>query len=310
MNPMLFKAPSVNLLYQSLCESLYYRPHYQCAPRGERVKEILDCCLLLTNPRDRIITLPGRSMDLSYLAGELGFYFSGRDDLSIISYFSKFWNKVSDDGKTVNSAYGKRLFIEAQGGMSQFQYAFYCLMKDKDSRKAIAMIYKEKDTNTRTKDNACTLSLQFFIRDNALHCITTMRSNDIWRGLPYDLPFFTLVQELMLVELKQVYPDLKLGSYAHRAHSMHAYEKHFADVRKIADDTHHSETSRPMSPATRNTWKGMEWLSDTVIALSCKEPLKTKGGSKKDELSSEIFSMLSGTSKWNKDITEARREGR
>jgi thymidylate synthase len=46
-----------------------------------------------------------------------------------------------------------------------------------------------------------------------------MRSNDVFLGLPYDVFNFTMLQELMAVEL-----GIELGSYIHFAASLHLYE--------------------------------------------------------------------------------------
>ena len=44
--------------------------------------------------------------------------------------------------------------------------------------------------------------MQFFVRSGALHAITHMRSNDIILGSPYDIFFFTMLQEMMAVALE------------------------------------------------------------------------------------------------------------
>jgi hypothetical protein len=70
------------------------------------------------------------------------------------------------------------------------------------------------------KDIPCTLSIQFFIRDGRLHCVTTMRSNDIWLGLPYDIFCFTCLQRLIAEALK-----VPTGFYIHQAGSLHLYAR-------------------------------------------------------------------------------------
>jgi hypothetical protein len=55
-----------------------------------------------------------------------------------------------------------------------------------------------------------------------------MRSADAVWGLTYDLFSFTLLQEMMLNELRSSgMDDLELGEYIHTAGSLHIYERHF-----------------------------------------------------------------------------------
>ena len=71
-----------------------------------------------------------------------------------------------------------------------------------------------------TKDLPCTISLQYLIREGALHCIVYMRSNDLWLGFPYDVFCFTAFQTKLAMEL-----GVKLGTYTHIAGSLHLYER-------------------------------------------------------------------------------------
>ena len=54
-----------------------------------------------------------------------------------------------------------------------------------------------------------------------------MRSNDIIFGMCNDIFNFALFQQLMLNELREIYPDLELGSYYHQAGSLHLYDMHY-----------------------------------------------------------------------------------
>jgi thymidylate synthase len=205
--------------------------------RGLHTKELLNTQLVLQNPRLCLLKSKARALDFRYLIGELCFFLSGSTDLAFISHYSKFWNSISDDGVTVNSAYGFRLFakqLSATGTNTNFKYALACLIEDKTTRKAVMTIYDARTDSKKSGDNPCTMYVQFIIRNNALNMIVNMRSNDIWLGLPYDMPFFALVQEMMLITLRDVYPDLQLGWYEHNAMSFHAYARHYESLEKVA----------------------------------------------------------------------------
>lgn len=224
-----FKHDNLNELYYGLCNVLLNDPEYIVKPRDLKINELTNVIIKLTNPYDRIITIPERKINMRYLIGELCFNLSCSQDLNFISHYSKFWNKVSDDNIKVNSAYGYRLLREMSNHISQYGYALECLHTDKDSRKAVMTIYNKTD-NKKSKDNPCTMYLHFLIRNNELDLLVYMRSNDIWLGLTYDIPFFTLIQEIMLIELRHTYHNLRMGNYIHNVGSLHLYEKDFSEV--------------------------------------------------------------------------------
>ena len=101
------------------------------------------------------------------------------------------------------------------------------LEKDKDSRRCTIVIGQPYHKTKNWHDIPCTQYLQVFIRDNKLHLGVNMRSNDIIFGMCNDIFNFALFQQLMLNELREIYPDLELGSYYHQAGSLHLYDMHY-----------------------------------------------------------------------------------
>ena len=119
---------------------------------------------------------------------------------------------------------------------SQMNNAYIQLIRDKNTRKAVIQLATPDDSKN-SKDNICTIYLHFFIRDNKLILKTQMRSNDIWLGVPYDIAFFTLIQEMMHVSLLEKYPTLECGSYYHSVDSLHIYSNHYTDLFKCVNET-------------------------------------------------------------------------
>ncbi len=239
-----FVSSSTDKLFYMLNKELLRSPDNRTTVRGYVTHELVSAKVILTNSYNRIVTLKDRNIDMAYLIGELTLYLEGSNKLDDYTYYSKFWNKVSDDGETINSAYGKRLFkgydIELSDSIdwydSQFMYVISRLKSDKYSRKAIMVIYDKADAFD-SRDNPCTSSLQFLIRDNKLHCIVNMRSNDLYLGFTYDVPFFTFVQEMVLISLQETYPDLIMGVYTHNVGSLHIYARNFKVAMSLTDDT-------------------------------------------------------------------------
>lgn len=222
-----------NTIYYDLLKSLLEKPEYVITNRkGSTVYENLNQSIHLTEPKHCFATC--RDMSLKYLEGEIDFYLSGSPFLEDIVKHSKFWEKVTDDGRSINSNYGKLLLHDRNyHNYTQFEYARDMLLRNHDSKKAVMAIYN-KDNAHKSNDNPCTMYLQFFIRENHLLLFVKMRSSDIWYGMPYDVPFFVLIQYLMLRVLQQEgYPTLAMGDYHHQSGSLHLYDKDL----KVATET-------------------------------------------------------------------------
>ena len=199
-------------------------------------------------------------MSMPFACGEFLWYLRGSNRLEHIEYYSKMYPKFSDDKTTVNGAYGERIF---GGSFSQWEQIKSILQKDPDSRQAVIAIYQPRDVFSSSVDIPCTCVLQYLIRDNALHCITYMRSNDIFLGMPYDIFSFTMLQELLSCEL-----NVKLGTYTHMVGSLHIYEKNFNILDSI--DTKIERLSYIMPQMTKNTIKP----SQISLILDLEESLR------------------------------------
>ena len=90
-----------------------------------------------------------------------------------------------------------------------------------------------------------------------------MRSNDIIFGFCNDIFNFALFQQLMLNELREIYPDLELGKYHHHAGSLHLYETHY-DMRDniLMDQCFSSEKSYELNP-----WITRKYIEENSMTL-------------------------------------------
>jgi thymidylate synthase len=182
--------------------------------------EVLNAVTVIEDPTRGIIQSSIRKMPMRYAVGELMWYFSGNRDLSAIQNYTSAWDRMSDDGKTVNSNYGWCIYHKY--GFDQWEYVKEMLTKDPNSRQAVLHI-KTAD-NKPSKDVNCTVCLQFLLRDGKLNATVYMRSNDIWMGFPYDVFSFTAMQCRMAMEL-----GVGIGTYTHIAGSLHLYERNAID---------------------------------------------------------------------------------
>jgi thymidylate synthase len=194
--------------------------------RNLNTKEIYPVCIELTNIRKRCTTLQQRKWNLIFGIGEFAWHARGSNRLKDIEYYSRNWVNVSENGLTIReSCYGNKIFGESQN----WQKLLDELRNDRGSRRAVINLYDSRNTlGQNLNDVACTLSLQFLIRNNKLDLVVTMRSNDIIWGLPNDIFFFTILQEYLALIL-----GVEPGKYYHQVASMHIYSRHFFLMDKI-----------------------------------------------------------------------------
>jgi thymidylate synthase len=215
-------------VYQTALNDVFYNPEYTTAPQSLKIKEVTNAALVIQDPRYSLYENKRRSSQFKYIAGELVWYFTGRNDTKFISSFAKFWNSIDNGDGTVNSAYGNLIFKERnEYNYTQYLWALESLANDRDSRQAILHFNKPSHQWKNNKDFVCTLTGIFQIRDNRLNFTVDMRSNDLILGTPTDVAFFCLLQEQMYNHLKSYYPRLEMGTYTHIVHSLHIYERHF-----------------------------------------------------------------------------------
>lgn len=196
----------------------------ESSPREKKIKELMNVSFCITDPKSRIAYVNGRGkgFNLCYAIVESLMLVNSRNDLRYFSLFNENIKNFSDNGETLRGCYGSRI--------SSYIGDIICkLRRDNDTRQAVLSIYhNDYDIDAKTKDVPCTETLQFFIRDNLLHMIVNMRSNDILWGLPYDVFMFTSLQEVIANTL-----EVDLGCYYHNVGSFHVYEEFYEVVENI-----------------------------------------------------------------------------
>ena len=234
-------------VYSKAMNMLLNNYEYKTAPRGLDIHECLNVGLYIENPTLNLFKYEDKSLTLptGYVKKEMCLYLLGSDDARDFSKASKFWDNIKTKQGRINSAYGNLIFNKSlKDGRSQFDWAFDCLKNDKDSRQAFMRYNNTCHQYDGNKDVPCTFIQGFHIRNNKLHSTVEMRSNDIIKGTTYDIPSFILFQRLMLLRLRDVYPDLEMGSMTHQAMSFHLYSTDFELVEKRLQSQIHS-TSYP-----------------------------------------------------------------
>jgi len=120
------------------------------------------------------------------------------------------------------------------------------LRTDNDTRQAVVVIPRPTGD---TKDEPCTVSFQFLLRDGELHLIVSMRSSDAWLGVPYDTFTFTQLQNCVAGAL-----GVPRGEFIINAGSAHLYESNVADALAVLTADHHDTLQSPALPGFPPTW--------------------------------------------------------
>lgn len=250
--------------------------------KGENI-ELTGVMLELENPRARLSRSEKRGKPFSCL-GELLWYLSRTNDLSFIQYYIPAY-RYSADGDKVWGGYGPRLFD--WNGINQFKNIVDRLSRNPSSRKAVIQLFDGQDLVEPHNDIPCTCTLQFFVRDELLHMLTTMRSNDIYKGFPHDVFCFTMLQEILARTL-----GLEMGNYKHCAGSLHLYT---ADEEKAAEFLGEGwqSTLYPMPPMPGgDPWPSINLLMEAEAAIRLKGVDAVDFSSGIDAYWADLFRLL------------------
>jgi thymidylate synthase len=220
------------LTYPSATHAWYHALQYiveqgdPAKPRGLETKEILHNSVGF-DMHYPIVNSPARLLNYKFMAAEAYWILSGDNSCAGIVPYCKNISKFSDNGHVFAGAYGPRY-------VSQLDYVVETLANDHDSRQAVIEIWRERPDPS--KDIPCTLSLTFMIRDDTLHTSVTMRSSDVWLGLPYDFFNFTMMSILVGIKLQPKYfSDLKLGYLYWTGVSSHLYKTNYEGAKQVLD---------------------------------------------------------------------------
>lgn len=203
---------------------------HQTAPRGVATLELLPVAFTINDPRRRYVSLPPRRWSIVYAIGELCWHLRGSSLVDEIAYYASKWRKIAGNATEITgSNYGAKIFKGHEGAPSQWNRVINQLCADSDSRRAVLYFSGTGgETSPDSMDIACAVSLQFLIRDGKLDAIASMRSNDAMLGLPYDVFFFSMLQEMAATSL-----GVDVGKYNHVAGSLHLYESDLALARDV-----------------------------------------------------------------------------
>jgi thymidylate synthase len=209
-----------NVVYRNLIKEAYVNgTEEEC--RGYKTKELI-ANMSEINMNFPLVTCLERKLGYRFAIAEAIHIITGSNRVDDLKPYSAIIDKFSDDKVHFFGAYGPKI-------VDQIEYIGRTFKKDVFSRQAVINIWREKPAVSN--DIPCTLSLQFLIRQDGfgtyrLNMIDTMRSSDIWLGVPYDWFSLSMVATYITLYLRKTIPELfklQLGTFFMNAGSQHIY---------------------------------------------------------------------------------------
>jgi len=142
----------------------------------------------------------------------------------------KIWQQVASTKGLINSNYGWCIYSEANH--KQYWSVLLELLANRNSRRAVMIYTRPTMHQDYCKDGMsdfmCTNAVQYLIRDNKLHAVVQMRSNDVVFGYKNDRYWQSVVQDRLLEDLnKKADEKYQKGDIIWNVGSLHVYETHF-----------------------------------------------------------------------------------
>ena len=218
-----YEAVSADDVWRMVSTDLIESPEHESTTRCGDTLEFLQCALVILDPRARWVLSRRPAYNPAFGLVEFIWIFNGENDGDVL----RFWNpKLSDftgSSKYLHGAYGYRL--KKRFGIDQMQRAYLILKSNPTSRQVVLQIWDPRCDlpdelgKPASLDIPCNVSSLLEIRDGRLYWTQVMRSNDVMRGLPYNIIQFSMLHEFFASWL-----GCEMGDYVHISNSMHIYK--------------------------------------------------------------------------------------
>jgi len=190
--------------------------------RAGDTRELLHSAMSLSEPTQRWVTSRFPPINPAFAIAETIWIITGRNDSAFLNYFNRQLPKFAGHRENYHGAYGYRLRHHL--GIDQIERAYQALKFKPQSRQAVLQIWDGRiDLPSDTGEEAdadvpCNVLSILKVRRGRLEWMQILRSNDLYRGLPYNLVQFTTLQEVLAGWL-----DVALGEYNQISNSLHVY---------------------------------------------------------------------------------------
>jgi thymidylate synthase len=196
--------------------------------------------LCYERPTERVVFWPERDANPIFHALEAMWMLAGRSDVEFVAHYAKRMSTFSDDGKTLNGAYGFRW--RTHFGYDQLELICKNLKRNPNDRRQVLTMWDatsnedfdhESDLQkaSSSKDVPCNTHIYFAINDSGhLDMTVCNRSNDlVWGCLGANAVHFSFLQECMAIKI-----GVPVGCYYQFTNNLHGYLETIEPLRSIA----------------------------------------------------------------------------
>ena len=140
------------------------------------------------------------------------------------------WQYSANKYGEINSNYG--FLILSDKYHNQYGQVIDELLRSPDGRRA-SMIYNRPEIWVEYNENdkndfICTNAVTYYIRDNKLHCVVQMRSNDVVFGYKNDYAWQKHVLNTLAKDITALSEEeITAGNIHWQVQNLHVYERHF-----------------------------------------------------------------------------------
>lgn len=190
---------------------------------------------MYAEPQERVIFDEKRDANPYFHLLEAMWMLAGRNDVAFPAHYAKQLMMYSDDGTSLNGAYGHRWRVHFE--FDQLLWAIDRIRQNKDDRRVVIQMW---DANQDIewainggKDVPCNTQLYVWVDVRDRLCITVCnRSNDIiWGAYGANAVHFSVLQEFIAQAC-----GLEVGPYWQISNNYHAYVDLFDKLKSIPDE--------------------------------------------------------------------------
>jgi thymidylate synthase len=230
----LIEAECVHVALPAACQLM----SDQGEKRGSRNGSVLvlpePLTTVYTCPEDRVLLWEERNANPFFHLMEALWMLSGRKDVDFVAKYAKQMREYSDDGITLNGAYGHR-WRKHFNGRDQLSVIIEALARDPYDRRQVLSMWDgwgdPRAVEAGTKDVPCNLNALFNAGGGELDMTVFCRSNDlIWGCYGANAVHFSVLQEYLAAGI-----GIPIGTYTQISNNAHVYERHWNLMYAMAD---------------------------------------------------------------------------
>jgi thymidylate synthase len=186
---------------------------------------------VVTDSRNRWVASRTPAINPAFAVAEIVWIVRGRNDAAFLNFFNSKLPQYAGNDETYHGAYGFRL--RRHFGVDQLERAYEALRANPQTRQVVLQFWDCRndlpfsDGSPQSSDIPCNVISLLKVRGPLLEWTQIMRSNDLFRGTPYNIIQFTSLQEILAGWIGK-----DPGNFHLITDSLHAYQ---ADMPKIRD---------------------------------------------------------------------------